>query len=53
MQSIDYKKREQVDIFSIPSTRKIMQMNVFESQDERQRYFKSSLEDVTFDFNEN
>ena len=53
VQCIDYKKREQVDIFSIPSTRKIVQMNVFESQEERQKFFKSSLEEVNFDFNDN
>lgn len=53
VQCIDYKKREQVDIFSLPSTRKIVQMNVFESQEERQKFFKSSLEEVNFDFNDN
>ena len=50
VQSLDYKKRAQVDLFSIPSTRCIMQMNVFESGEERQKFARSSLDDVRFDF---
>lgn len=50
VQSLDYKKRVQVDLFSIPSTRCIMQMNVFESGEERQKFARSSLDEVRFDF---